>query len=181
MPRKPEPQLQARILEAAVQLYLKGGEKSLSMRKLAKLARTNTPAVYRRFRNRDAILRALADYFRGNYYEVLEPCRSQEELCQAMLDRALSRPREYQLFFSELISKVPGPRSSFEFVKTKAAEWLGGSPEDHVEMVLALFALVHGTAMLMISGAVTPKNQSKMRGAFTTSVRILLRNAASLR
>src|SRR5271168_2658966 len=129
MPRKPEPELHARILEAAVQLYLKGGEKNLSMRTLAKLARTNTPAVYRRFRSRDAILRALAEYFRRNYYAVLEPCRSQEEICQALLDRALSRPREYQLFFSELISKVSGPRSSFEYTRKKAAEWLGGTPE----------------------------------------------------
>jgi AcrR family transcriptional regulator len=181
MPRKPEPQLQARILEAALQLFVKGGEKSLSMRALAKLAHTNTPAVYRRFRNRDAILRAIADHFRSNSYAVLEPCGSLEEMCLAMLGRALSRPREYELFYSDLISKVPGPRSSFEFAKKRAAEWSGGSPENYADLVLALFALIHGTAMLLISGAVTPQNQSRMRATFTASVKILLRDAAMLR
>jgi AcrR family transcriptional regulator len=181
MPRKQEPQLRARILQAALQLFVKGGEKNLSMRTLAKLARTNTPAVYRRFRNRDAVLRALAEHFRRNYYTALEPCRSHEEMCQAMLERAVRRPREYELFFSELVSKVPGPRPNFEFAKERAAEWLGGSPEDHVEMTLALFALIHGTAMLLISGAVAPENQARLRATFTATVRILVRNAASLR
>ncbi len=181
MPRKPEPQLRARILEAALVLFVKGGEKGLSMRTLAKLARTNTPAVYRRFRNREAILRAIAEHFRRNSFAALEQCQSLEEICGVLLDRALSRPREYELFYSELISKLPGPRANFEFTKKRAAEWLGGAPEDHVELVLALFALIHGTAMLLISGAVMPGNQARMRAAFTASVPVLLKRAASLR
>jgi len=181
MPRKPEPQLRARILEAALVLFVKGGEKGLSMRTLAKLARTNTPAVYRRFRNRDAILRAIAEHFRRNSFAALEPCQSLEEMCGVLLDRALSRPREYELFYSDLIAKLPGPRSSFEFAKKRAAEWLGGTPEDHAELVLALFALIHGTAMLLISGAVMPENQARMRATFSASVPVLLQHATSLR
>jgi len=181
MPRKPEPQLRARILEAALVLFVKGGEKGLSMRTLAKLARTNTPAVYRRFRNREAILRAIAEHFRRNSFAALEQCRSLEEICGVLLDRALSRPREYELFYSELISKLPGPRANFEFTKKRAAEWLGGAPEDHVKLVLALFALIHGTAMLLISGAVMPENQARMRATFTASVPVLLKHAANLR
>jgi AcrR family transcriptional regulator len=181
MPRKPEPQLQARILEAALQLFVKGGEKNLSMRKLAKLARTNTPAVYRRFPNRDAILRAIADHYRLDCYAVLEPCKSLEEMCHAMLALALRQPREYELFYSDLISKIPGPRANFEFAKQRAAEWLGGAPQDHDELVLALTVLVHGAAMLLISGAVTPEGEPTMRAVFSASVKMVLRNAASFR
>jgi AcrR family transcriptional regulator len=50
MPRKPDPDVEVRILDAADKLLHRGGEKAISMRKVAKLARTNTPAVYRRFR-----------------------------------------------------------------------------------------------------------------------------------
>jgi AcrR family transcriptional regulator len=181
MPRKPEPKLQSRILEAALQLFVKGGEKGLSMRTLAKLARTNTPAVYRRFRNRGEILHAIADHYRLDVYAVLEPCGSLEEMCHALLDLALRQPREYELFYSELISKVPGPRSNFEFAKAQAAAWLGSAPQDHDELVLALTVLVHGTAMLLISGAVTPEGEPTLRAVFSASIQLILGNRATLR
>ena len=59
MPRRPDPDLEALILKAAQKLWRKGGEKALTMRAVAKAARTNTPSVYRRFRTREDILRAL--------------------------------------------------------------------------------------------------------------------------
>jgi AcrR family transcriptional regulator len=60
MPRQPDPDLQERILNAAQKLWKKGAEKTLTMRAVAKAAGTNTTAVYRRFRNREDILRAAA-------------------------------------------------------------------------------------------------------------------------
>ena len=181
MPRKAEPQLHARILQAARMLFVKGGEKSLSMRSLAKVARTNTPAVYRRFRNRDAILRALADQYRHNAFEVMQPCNSLPEMAEALLELALRSPREYELFYSELVSKMPDARPNFEFAKKRCAEWIGGEAQDHVELLLALAALVHGTAMMLISKAVPPQSESKMRAVFTAAVRVLLQEAGSLR
>ena len=59
MPRHSDPELEGRILNAARKLWHKGGETALSMRAVAKAAGTNTPAVYRRFRTREQILRAL--------------------------------------------------------------------------------------------------------------------------
>lgn len=181
MPRKPEPQVRDRIVRAALQLFVKGGEKSLSMRALARLARTNTPAVYRRFRNRDAILRALADHYRMDSFGVLEPCHSLEEMAHAMFEWALRKPREYELFYSHLIGKVPGPRVNFEYAKKRAAEWLGGEPQDHDELVLALNVLVHGSAMLLISGAVTPEGEPVLRSVFGASVKLTLRSAEKSR
>ena len=176
MPRTADPKLQARILEAAHKLFAQGGEHKLSMRALA-----NTPAVYRRFRDRDAIMYALVHQFRQNIFAVLQPCHSPEEMAHAMLELALKTPREYELFYSQLINKIPEERPNFEFAKKRCAEWLGGSPEDHAGLVMALSALIHGTAMLLISKAVTKRNEAKMREMFTASVQILLRNAAALR
>jgi AcrR family transcriptional regulator len=59
MPRHPDPELEKRVLDAAQKLWHGGGDKTLSMRALAKAARTNTPAIYRRFKDRKDILRAL--------------------------------------------------------------------------------------------------------------------------
>jgi AcrR family transcriptional regulator len=181
MPRIAEPQLHARILQAARRLFVKGGEKSLSMRSLAKAARTNTPAVYRRFRNREAILHALADEYRQDCFLVLEPCASLPEMAQALLELALRRPREYELFFAELMSKIPESRPNFDFATKRCAEWLGGAAEDHVDLILALAAVVHGAAMLIISKAVPTSSEARMRAVFTAAVNVLLRNANNLR
>jgi AcrR family transcriptional regulator len=181
MPRQPDPLLEGRILEAARKLFMKGGEKSLSMRALARLADTNTPAVYRRFPNRRAILYALYERFQQDLYRALQPCSSPQQAFQRLLAFALAHPRQYQLAFGEWAPKFQEPRPNFEYVKRRFAEWLGGSPEDHSSLVLALWALVHGTAMLLISKAVLLKDQAKLQAVFTSSVELLVRNASVLR
>jgi AcrR family transcriptional regulator len=179
MPRHPDPQVEGRILEGARKLLVKGGEKKLSMRALAKLAGTNTPAVYRRFRNRKAILRALMERYQQDLFLLLQPTGSPQEACQCVLEFALARPRQYELIFSTLFSKFPEPRPNVEYMKRRVAEWLGGSPDDHTSLVLALWALVHGTAMLLISKAVSAKYEAELRSVFTASVELLVSSASA--
>jgi len=181
MPRQPDPLLEGRILEAARKLLLKGGEKALSMRPLARFARTNTPAVYRRFRNRKAILRALMARYQQDLYCALQPCSSPQEACQRILDFALARPREYELIFAEWFPRFQEPRPNFEYMKRRFAEWLGGSPEDHSGLALALWAQIHGTAMLLISKAVPAKDQAELLAVFSASVNLLVTNASARR
>ncbi|MGA9307559.1 MAG: helix-turn-helix domain-containing protein, partial [Candidatus Sulfotelmatobacter sp.] len=64
MPRRADPDLEDKILDAAQKLWKKGGEKALTMRTVARAAGTNTPSVYRRFRDRDDILRGLLQRIR---------------------------------------------------------------------------------------------------------------------
>jgi len=89
MPRHVDPEVEGRILEAARKLWRKGGEKSLSMRAVAKAARTNTPAVYRRFRNREEILRGVVTSYQREVSEQLKSCRSLQEMAQKYADYAL--------------------------------------------------------------------------------------------
>ena len=144
------------------------------------MARTNTPAVYRRFRDRDAILRALGEEFRRDMFAVLQPCQTPEEMAHAVLGYALKKPREYELYYSQLINKLPGNRPNFEFAKKRSADWLGGTPDQRTGFVLALMAMIHGTALLQTSGVVSAKNKKTMHAAFTVTVQLLIRNAAAL-
>ncbi len=181
MPRQPDPSLEGRILQAARKLFIKGGEKALSMRSLAKLAHTNTPAVYRRFQNRRAIMRALLEQAQQDLFRALQPCSSLQEICQRTLEFALAHPREYVLAFSEWAPRFQESRPNVEYVKTKAAEWLGGSPKDHSSLVMAFLALIHGTAMLSISKTLHAKDQANLHSTFTASVKLLVSNASAYR
>ncbi|HZR56267.1 MAG TPA: helix-turn-helix domain-containing protein [Terriglobales bacterium] len=177
MPRKPDPRVEQRILDAAEKLLHRGGEKALSMRKVATLAGTNTPAVYRRFRNKNEILQGLVRRNQEALFEVLRPCSSFSEVGERALKFALEHRREYELLTSGLMSKVSERRPNVEFMMQKSAEWLGGDPEDHEALVIALWSLMHGTAMLLISETISPRYAAGLRATYAAAVEVLVSHA----
>jgi len=191
VPRRPDPDLEGKILNAAQKLWKRGGEKALSMRTVATAAGTNTPAVYRRFRHREDILRALLQRIRLDIAAALEGIASPEEGCERYLEYALSHPREYELFFQKEYELFHSPRSIRagikpvgrpvrDLMRRKLAERLGGSPEDHGHILVALQMQVHGAAMLMIAKTILPQHAEEARKIFTASVAALLQAAGGL-
>jgi AcrR family transcriptional regulator len=178
MPRHIDPELETRILKAARMLWSKGGEKALSMRAIANVADTNTPAVYRRFRNRGEILWVLVESYQEELRQAVSGCTSMEEVADAVLKFALNHPREYELMMSGLLGKMTKARPNFELVVQKSAEWFGGSPKDQRSLVLALWSLIHGTIMLMISGTLPEAEVTSALAAFRRSVTVLVENRA---
>src|SRR5579864_9901 len=100
MPRHPDPDLENRILNAAQALWKRGGEKSLTMRAVARAAGTNTPAVYRRFKDRRDLVRGLLMRSVARIREHFEAGETLEDMAEAYLDEALRRPHEYELFYT---------------------------------------------------------------------------------
>jgi AcrR family transcriptional regulator len=189
MPRHPDPDLEERVLHAADVLWRRGGEKALTMRAVARAANSNTPAVYRRFKNREDLIRGLllriAMRLRGHF----EQGDSLEEMADAYVDFALHTPHEYELFYrhSQLLSRKNGrgkvrpireTRPNFELVERLLAKQLGGHPEDHTKLTLELWALLHGTAMLLLSKSIPEEHEEELREACQAGVRTLLGSAA---
>lgn len=181
MPRHADPEVEKAILQAARKLWHKGGEKALSMRAVAKAAGTNTPAVYRRFNGREDLLRALVGLFQRELFECLEPCGSIEEIAQTYLDFALSRPREYELMMSGLLARMTQERPNLNLVLSRVANWYGGTPVEHESLVFTLYCLLHGCALLNISGSAAVPRSSKVNPAVKRAVEILVANEARLR
>jgi AcrR family transcriptional regulator len=193
MARHPDPALEDRILNAARQLWKKGAGKALTMRAVARAARTNTPAVYRRFRHRDDILRGLLQRTRQEIFQQLEVASSVEEACERYVDYALSHPHEYELYYLHeyelLFAARPASggtlnqvfkegRPAVELVKAKLAARFGGSPDDYVHLTLAVWALLHGTVMLLIAKMIQPEHAAEMRAACRHAVATLLRESS---
>lgn len=174
MPRQPDPHVEERILDAAQRLVHRGGENAVSLRKVAAAAGTNTPAVYRRFRDKKDILRALTRRNQQAMFKAIEPCRSLIEIAECALEFALSRPREYQLLTSGLISKVTDERPNIELAMRRSSEWLGGAPKDHMRLVLSLLALLHGTATLLNSNNLTDEYAVELRRGYKAAVESLI-------
>jgi len=154
VPRHPDPELEQRILGAASRLWARGGEKALTMRAVAKAAGTTTPTVYERYRDRDDILRALRLQTRRELFAALSRTRTLREAFQAQLDFALEHSHAYEVLFDG-VARPPSlhePWQSFNLMRERVAKRLGGSPRKHTRVMLAVWSLMHGTAMLIIRG-----------------------------
>jgi AcrR family transcriptional regulator len=189
MPRHPDPELEERILHAADILWRRGGEEALTMRAVARAAKSNTPAVYRRFKDREDLVKGLLLRIVGRLRVRFDQAETLEELAETYVEYALSAPHEYELFFSHgrLLSpsKGRGPtrpiresRPNFAFVEQVLAKQLGGTPEDHTRLALTLWALVHGTAMMLLSKSIPEGHEEELRAACRAGVQSLLGKAA---
>ena len=155
MPRHPDPDLEQRILGAASRLWARGGEKALTMRAVAKAAGTTTPTVYERYRDRDDILRALRLETRRELFAAVSQTRTLRHAVERHLQFALEHSHGYEVLFDG-VGKPPSlhePWPTFNLMRDRIATRLGGKPREHTRLMLAVWSLMHGTAMLIIRGS----------------------------
>src|SRR5215467_2380487 len=181
MPRHIDPEVEGRILDAARKLWRKGGEKALNMRAVARLAGTNTPAVYRRFRKREDILKALVESYQLGVAEQLRPCRSLEEMAQKYAEYALENSQEHRLMMSGLLARMTKSRPNFEMTLDRSAAWLGGTPNDHRSLVLALVSLIEGFVLVKNTVWVREEDISALRDGFRKALEVLVQNESKFR
>jgi AcrR family transcriptional regulator len=185
MPRRPDPDMEERILEAAQTLWKRGGDDALTMRAVARAARTNTPTVYRRFKNRQALVRGLLLRIAERIRNQFAAGTTMEGLTEAYVDSALKQPHEYELFYSNarwlsparkrgVVRPIRESRPNFGFVEQQLARRLGGRPEDHTQLALAVWATLHGTTTLLLSRAIPEGHEEELRIACRAAVKALL-------
>ncbi|MGP0021265.1 MAG: TetR/AcrR family transcriptional regulator [Candidatus Sulfotelmatobacter sp.] len=190
MPRHPDPDLEERILKAAQALWKRGGDKALTLRAVARAAGTNTPAVYRRFKDRRDLVKGLLMRTVSRLGKSFSADETIEKLAETYVESALADPHEYELFYTygyELSppkgSGRPKPiresRPNFALVERRLAERLGGQPADHTRLALALWALMHGNTMLLLSKSIPEGHEEELRSACRAAVKSLLDGAGS--
>jgi len=121
---------------------------------VAKAAGTTTPTVYERYRDRDDILRALRLKTRSELFAALSRTRTLREAVQRHIEFALEHSHAYEVLFDG-VGKPPSlyePWPSFNLMRERLAKRLGGTPREHTRLMLALWSLTHGAAMLIIRG-----------------------------
>jgi AcrR family transcriptional regulator len=180
LPRQADPQLEQRILDAASRLWSRGGEKALTMRGVAKAAGTTTPTLYERYQDRDDILRALRFQTRGELFATLNRTRSLSQACQRYLDFAWEHRHAYEVLFDGFAQppSLHEPWPSFNLMRLRLAQRLGGDPRKHTRLMLSLWSLMHGTAMLLIRGGVAGPLRIQMTHSCLDAVEAIVAQAA---
>jgi AcrR family transcriptional regulator len=134
------------------------------MRGVAKAAGTTTPTIYERYQDRSDILRALRIQTRVELFTALTHTRSLNQACQRYLEYALGHRHAYEVLFDGFAQppSLHEPWPSFNLMRLRLAQRLGGGPRKHTRLMLSLWSLMHGTAMLMIRGQVAGPLRTQM-------------------
>jgi AcrR family transcriptional regulator len=182
MPRTPDAKLEEKIVKAAYALWSKRGEKALTMRAVARKAGTTTPTVYERFRHKSDLLKLLRSRALQNLVDVLHPAESAADVCRRFLTFAAIHPHEYRLLTSDWGARLSRnePKPTFEIVKARLAEQLGGTPDDHFRLAMALGALLHGTATMLLADGVQDHVARQMRSICNETCEKLIDTAPRL-
>jgi len=180
VPRQPDPQLEQRILDAACRLWSRGGEKTLTMRGIAKAAGTTTPTLYERYHDREDILRAVRMQTRSELFAAVSPTHSLAQACRKYLDFAVEHPYVYEVLFDGFAEppSLHEPWPTFNLMRLRLAQRLGGPPRKHTRLMLSLWSLMHGTAMLMIRGGVVDPLRKQMVHTCLDALEAILRDAS---
>jgi AcrR family transcriptional regulator len=180
LPRQADPQLEQRILDAACRLWSRGGEEALTMRGVAKAAGTTTPTLYERYHDRNDILRAVRIQTRVELFAVLGHTRSITQACERYLEFALEHPHAYEVLFDGFAQppSLHEPWPSFNLMRLRLTQRLGGSPRSHTRLMLSVWSLMHGTAMLMIRGGAAGPLHTQMVHSCLDAVEAIITEAA---
>jgi AcrR family transcriptional regulator len=180
LPRQPDPGLEQRILDAASRLWARGGEKALTMRAVAKAAGTTTPTVYERYRDRDDILRAIRLETRRELFAALSRTSTLHDAVLGYIEFALDHSFTYEVLFDG-VGQPPSlrePWPSFNLIRARVAERLGGNPNKYTRLMLSLWSLMHGTAMLIIRGRFEGALRTQAIHTCLDAIDAILRSAA---
>lgn len=151
MPPKFDVRLEERILKAAERICAARGGKGLTLRAVARHAKTTTPTVYKRFRNKQALQVALAHRFRDELAEHCLAARTVEEAYRRYVRFAEDYPHKYELLWLVWteVFRPDRPRPIRTWLLEQLANRFGGNPEQYALTFYAIFLMSHGAATLL--------------------------------
>lgn len=179
MPRKADKGLESRIVDAAYQLWSRGGESALTMRAVAREAKTTTPTMYERFRDKHDLIEFLRERSRNRIFAALQPAKAALDVCRLGLEFALSNGNEYLLFSADWGERLGRDvhMPSFELLKEKLAQDIGGTADEHTRLALALLFELHGTGMVLQGKGVRADVSERLRELCLEACETLIEDA----
>lgn len=168
------------LVDAALDLLAEGGTEELGLRELARRVGVSAAAPYRHFRDKQALIQAVAAAgFERFHAEVegakggLPPDEQFAAMAEAYVRFALRYPRLYKLMFSSELGKFEDPdlrRAADAAYASLAVAAAREDPEAPGEAAIAAWAFVHGLSMLLLDGqllGVSPDNAEPLVRALT--------------
>lgn len=177
MPRTPDPELEDRIVAAALRLLDRGGDAAVTMRAVAREAGTTTPTIYERFRDRDALMLRLVFRITEEIFGLLGPMGSVEKLFNEFLRLNCQHPLRFSLTVQTFgARRAAGDKMPvFDLLKSRLTEEVGVTGSQCDELALAITSLAFGTVGGMVAAGIETHHANALRRASLSALRLLLK------
>ncbi len=159
-----------RIIAVAIELYLNGGLKAITMRRVARELKLTPMALYRHFKNKEELLATVIDEgFRvfGSYqYRALEGKTAAERLLltgEAFIDFTLQEPQFFKVIFMapDIVANAQVPeeiasraRATYQFLVDRVSEGMREGflrATDAEKVAKTIWGLSHGLGSLYLA------------------------------
>ena len=176
MPRQPDPDLEARTVDAALRLLDRGGEALITMRAVAAEAGTTTPTIYERFPDRERLMAALVDHITREMVKVIGPRASVEGTVREFLRYAEAHPMRIPLSISTFGRRLVGGEEmpAYGLLKARISAELGVRGRACEDAALAITSLAFGTALGIITAGGGTRHAAELRRSAMHALRRLL-------
>lgn len=175
MPRKPDPALEQTIIDSALRLLDRRGLDALTMRDVAKAARTTTPTLYERFQDRDSIVLGVLDRVAFDLYDRLKGGRTLAAVGERFLQYCCEYPNRLDLLHKVWPATLTmnRRRPTYEMVLERLKKEHGHSPQKAEEVATALIAILLGAAVLMLGAGPKASYTTATRRASLKAFRVI--------
>ena len=149
------------------------------MRAVAKEAGTTTPTLYERFKDKRDLLNALRTRAQRKLFDAIRPAKSISEACQIALDFTRAHRHEYELVGKDWATRFSHGEStpSLDLIKLRLAEQVGGEPNDHSQLALAMTALYHGASTMLVEEELPAETANAIKEACVAATDALVASA----
>ncbi|GAA3656496.1 TetR/AcrR family transcriptional regulator [Streptomyces iranensis] len=175
--------LRAALLDSALALLNTAGPGELSLRAVARHAGVSPNAPYRHYRDKEALLAALATRGFTELGERLaavapgkEPGAEVIAMACAAVDYALDHPGVYRLMFGQACSSHPDTIAASDAAIAIVAEHIAAvaEPERREPLRIGIWALVHGLSTLLLDERLGTPTRAEADALVDTVVRTML-------
>jgi AcrR family transcriptional regulator len=152
--------LRRALVDAALELLAEGGTEALGLRELARRVGVSAAAPYRHFKDRQALIQAVAAAGFERFYDEVEgakagvaPDEQFGAMAEAYVHFALRYPRLYKLMFSSELGKFEDKdlrRAADAAYASLAVAAAKEDPDSPGEAAISAWAFVHGLSMLLL-------------------------------
>jgi len=152
--RAPDPQLEQRVAKAALRLLDAGGVPAITLRAVAREARTTTPSIYGRFTNRDKLLQSMKHEAGMEAVGAVRRARNTSDFIKRVVEFGLRHPRRLELIVDAFGSRLAAnqqPMPVYELLKEQLTEETGVQGTKREQLAMAVASLALGTTRGMIA------------------------------
>ena len=182
MTRAPDPQLEQRVAKAALRLLDAGGVPAITLRAVAREARTTTPSIYGRFTNRDKLLQSMKHEAGMEAVGAVRRARNTSDFIKRVVEFGLRHPRRFELIADAFGSRLTAgePMPVYELLKEQLTEETGVQGTKREQLAMAIASLALGTTRGMIAvGNDTPAAKD-LRRTCLAALQLLLKAFSGL-